>query len=678
MQTVDDGTGYAVSRSSSSTQSNNGEVVVLDIRGNHDAYGALNDNYAKQYSISGHSDLLHDDRRAHVHLHELDDGTVVKFLLMDAASTVNYNFPLNFFGELSESVISQVERGLRSQHSAGHTFILGHYPICTQDPVDHWPMTARQVWRKRLLQRSDGSDTANVTAYMNGHVHMQNLYSRLFDDGMLELELADWKQNSYFRLAAVDHGMFSFVDLKMQKIGDRPILLVTNPKDSRFLTKTDQWQNMLQSSHVRILVVTGDSATTLSRAEIYIDDVMIGNLGVDETTSLSKRHGADSGQMLLSAAWDPKKYADGKQHTIRVVVVDEYGRSNQVSHPFSVEGIIKRDNFFPNIVQSLSFHTAAYVLVFVIYLYVMLWLLIVPRIGACIIKRRKMHHEVEQRILLFMNLRNGLNGLEQHHRHQLVHTEEGDDGDADTQNIEYARNVEMSALITEMGEGQDDVEENPLGKVDKSQRSKQAWKKALSFTINVSRDTIYWSVWKVSAVPTWQFWIQVIMGVWLLLGFVYYAPVQDGAHGYGFVTAFGVFMQGHYHRVKETVVFFWTPVMLFWASSILFSRAMTVKRKTVLMRAVHTSTEVIDNATLGGNHHNKLKSSVRIRIWIGRTCIMSLVSILVISAILLCVQIAFTQGPLTLLFSPGVWLMLLCVMLVLIPSSLFALRHHHK
>lgn len=50
-------------------------------------------------------------------------------------------------------------------------------------------------------------------------------------DGFLELELADWKHNRIFRVAAFDHGLFSFVDV----IHDSwPVVLITNPKHALF------------------------------------------------------------------------------------------------------------------------------------------------------------------------------------------------------------------------------------------------------------------------------------------------------------------------------------------------------------------------------------------------------------------------------------------------------------
>lgn len=50
-------------------------------------------------------------------------------------------------------------------------------------------------------------------------------------NSFLELEVADWKDCRKFRVAAIDHGLLSFVDIKH---GVWPIVLITNPKHALF------------------------------------------------------------------------------------------------------------------------------------------------------------------------------------------------------------------------------------------------------------------------------------------------------------------------------------------------------------------------------------------------------------------------------------------------------------
>ena len=71
--------------------------------------------------------------------------------------------------------------------------------------------------------------------YMSGHLHdlmmfkARHLYTFHEDKSALELELADWKHNRAYRLFAVDHGVFTFADVKH---GEWPVVLVTFPSSS--------------------------------------------------------------------------------------------------------------------------------------------------------------------------------------------------------------------------------------------------------------------------------------------------------------------------------------------------------------------------------------------------------------------------------------------------------------
>ena len=52
-----------------------------------------------------------------------------------------------------------------------------------------------------------------------------------------------------FRVLAVDHDLLSFVDAKL---GDWPLILVTNPKDARFLAPHHEpTETIRHSTHIR-------------------------------------------------------------------------------------------------------------------------------------------------------------------------------------------------------------------------------------------------------------------------------------------------------------------------------------------------------------------------------------------------------------------------------------------
>ena len=52
-----------------------------------------------------------------------------------------------------------------------------------------------------------------------------------------------------YRLAAIDHGQFSFVDVKHK---DWPVALVTNPKHAQFaMPQKENIQSVVDSTHIR-------------------------------------------------------------------------------------------------------------------------------------------------------------------------------------------------------------------------------------------------------------------------------------------------------------------------------------------------------------------------------------------------------------------------------------------
>jgi len=52
-----------------------------------------------------------------------------------------------------------------------------------------------------------------------------------------------------YRLAAIDHGQFSFIDIKHN---DWPIALITNPKNMLFMmTKKENLESIIESTYIR-------------------------------------------------------------------------------------------------------------------------------------------------------------------------------------------------------------------------------------------------------------------------------------------------------------------------------------------------------------------------------------------------------------------------------------------
>ncbi|KAJ4461972.1 putative transmembrane protein 62 [Paratrimastix pyriformis] len=105
----------------------------------------------------------------------------------------------------------------------------------------------------------------NLTAVLDGHYHYAHMYRRT--GKILELELDAWSSQRVFRLAAFDHDLFSFIDVRLAAFDhdlfsfidvryakDQVAIMITNPKDARILSPREPLYRIAQSTHVRALV----------------------------------------------------------------------------------------------------------------------------------------------------------------------------------------------------------------------------------------------------------------------------------------------------------------------------------------------------------------------------------------------------------------------------------------
>ncbi|CAF2970293.1 unnamed protein product [Rotaria sp. Silwood2] len=92
--------------------------------------------------------------------------------------------------------------------------------------------------------------------FLNGHLHSlrKHLYAR-HSDGLLELELEDWKVNRKFRIVTIDAGILSFGDFRF---GQSIYAVICNPKETKFKTPREPLYRLSQSTHIRILIFLSD------------------------------------------------------------------------------------------------------------------------------------------------------------------------------------------------------------------------------------------------------------------------------------------------------------------------------------------------------------------------------------------------------------------------------------
>ena len=142
-----------------------------------------------------------------------------------------------------------------------------------------------------------------------------------------------------FRLMAFDHDLFSFVDAT---VGKWPLVLVTNPKNAKFLVPSrEPTQRMLNSSHIRILVF---STATIESIQLKVDGYV-----------LAAPAAIDGGPLYVSP-WEPGSYSYGL-HDMEVVVKDAIGRVSVYTHFFSLDDTLSPLDRLPQLLLLTDLHS---------------------------------------------------------------------------------------------------------------------------------------------------------------------------------------------------------------------------------------------------------------------------------------------------------------------------------
>lgn len=138
---------------------------------------------------------------------------------------------------------------------------------------------------------------------------------------------------------AFDHDLFSFIDVT---IGKWPLVLLTNPKNSKFLVPTrEPTKRMLNSSHIRILVF---STAKVVSVEVEVDGMV-----------LPAPAAVDNGPLYV-LPWHPYDYAAGL-HDIKVIAKDVVGRMTIYTQPFSLDDTLSPISRLPQLLLLTDFHS---------------------------------------------------------------------------------------------------------------------------------------------------------------------------------------------------------------------------------------------------------------------------------------------------------------------------------
>ncbi|KAM3963689.1 LOW QUALITY PROTEIN: transmembrane protein 62 [Aphomia sociella] len=300
------------------------KTVWLDIRGNHDNFNiqTINSqqNYFRNYSVQGSSHT-----KSYVHFED-KNGVSVAFLGIDACPDPGLRRPFNFIGILDVQEQQHIQKlKAEADYKSDHIVWFGHYPTSCILTLEK---DSQRLNLRDLIGSSIGSQV-----YFCGHLHsMGGLVPKMYTTkkGYLELELGDWKDNRMFRLAAIDHGIFSFVD---QKHNTWPLVLVTNPKHARYMMPgREPLQLIPHSTHVRILAFS----------DVDIVDVKI---SFDKISWMKCRHTEGP---LYVCQWLPHLFTNGL-HYLYIKVIDEIGKEAFVEHPFSLDGSLVHFDVTPRI-----------------------------------------------------------------------------------------------------------------------------------------------------------------------------------------------------------------------------------------------------------------------------------------------------------------------------------------
>ncbi|KAA0194483.1 hypothetical protein HAZT_HAZT001520 [Hyalella azteca] len=291
-------------------------TVWLDIRGNHDNFNMASlssaTNLYKSHSVQGGRhprSYLHSVRRA---------GVSVAFIAVDTTLLPGPKRPFNFVGVLPPSELSLLQRlAEEARASHNHTVWFGHYPTSCIIGPEHGCKDLR-------MAMSGG------VAYLCGHLHslgglVPAMHARQLN-GLLELELEDWKDGRMFRVMALDGGQFSFIDVRHNTW---PLILVTNPSHATYT-------NTPYATYADTIRVLAWSPSSIRRLSVRIDEA-------GAWVQLSHVKGP-----LYSARWQPALYTAGL-HTLEVAAEDGDGRRVVHQQPFSMDGSKPSFRLLPSI-----------------------------------------------------------------------------------------------------------------------------------------------------------------------------------------------------------------------------------------------------------------------------------------------------------------------------------------
>jgi hypothetical protein len=481
-----------------------------DLRGNHDDMGvsALNDpmsNYFLDYGVAPTKWNGTRDKRVYSFTYTTASNARYSFIFVDTTEIPGLNFPFNVFPSIDQSNIkSSFLKELENVKNDDHIMIVGHYPLCAfwnrEQLLDIW------------LNNVSGGRTKPST-YLAGHYHMRNMYNR-FDNGLLELEAADYKFKSAFRIIAFDNGVFSFVDTTLNELHARPLVLITNPKNAKFLVQNESWQMMASSSHVRALVF---SDYEIRNVTLLIDS--------DQYTMEKSSVKENINDQLYVFAWNATKYNDGKFHTITVSAKDSAGRIGKSQYSFSLDGSTKPANIYLwlNYFQRLN-HQKLIAFVFLGPYCFGIFLLLPKFVYFILIRNKNRYEEVKNEIITYLQQFYGQNAL----GYERYYDDLNFENDVD---LNFDIDVDLSMKPKRRGIGVN-------------------LRNSIRSLFYLLKMTVWIHIWKYMHIPLLSWIVFVVFEIYILCGPVFIAPLLQNKY-WGLFFLWGVKISGHNFSAKR-------------------------------------------------------------------------------------------------------------------------------
>ncbi|KAI8096209.1 Metallo-dependent phosphatase-like protein [Halteromyces radiatus] len=300
------------------------DLPWYDMRGNHDCFDlpSWQSNINLYRTFGKSSQLLEEGKGVYSWQMNQSYGQY-QFIAMDACPKKGPARPLNFYGYMPTNSMDRLESTLLDESTYNHTFLFTHYPTTTM------------IFGQSNILKSYDTTTKS-----------------------LELELGDMKDHGVYRIMAVDDDLVSFVDVELpaklltsstthgdgipltenntviwpEKTRLAPIILITNPKDARFLLPgKEPIYRIRNSTHIRFLVFSDHDPHSL-KVRIFVDNKH------HPFPATYNKH-TNSSLPLWTSSWSPEDFDDQITHSLGIQVTTPDGLVGESQVYFRVDGV---------------------------------------------------------------------------------------------------------------------------------------------------------------------------------------------------------------------------------------------------------------------------------------------------------------------------------------------------